>query len=95
MTGEGLTTPAQATGAVTPVNGSGVGPITPAPQLAVSVLIGGLPAKIDFAGEAPYFVAGVLQVNAEIPATVGTGAIPITVQVGKIISQNGLTVWVQ
>ena len=95
MTGEGLTTPAQATGAVTPVNGSGVGPITPAPQLAVSVLIGGLPAKVDFAGEAPYFVAGVLQVNAEIPATVGTGAIPITVQVGKIISQNGLTVWVQ
>jgi uncharacterized protein (TIGR03437 family) len=95
MTGEGLTTPAQATGAVTPVNASGFGPLTPAPQLAVSVLIGGLPAKVDFAGEAPYFVAGVLQVNAEIPATVGTGAIPITVQVGKVVSQDGVTVWVK
>ncbi|MGB7759305.1 MAG: hypothetical protein WBL61_05720 [Bryobacteraceae bacterium] len=96
VTGEGLTTPAQATGAVTPVNLSGVGPLTPAPQLAVSVLIGNQPAYVAFAGEAPYFVAGVMQVNAVIPATVvGDGAIPVTVQVGKQISQSGVTVWVQ
>jgi len=95
MTGEGLTTPAQATGAVTPVNTSGVGPVTPAPQLAVSVMIGNQPAHVDFAGEAPFFVAGVLQVNADIPATATSGANPITVQVGTHICQSGVTVWVK
>jgi len=95
LTGEGLTTPAQATGAVTTVNLTGVGPLTPAPQLAVSVLIGNQPAQIAFDGEAPGLVAGVLQVNAVVPPTTGAGAIPITVQVGKQISQSGVTVWVQ
>jgi len=95
MTGEGLTTPAQSTGAVTPVNATGVGPVTPAPQLAVSVMIGNQPAKVEFAGEAPYYVAGVLQVNADIPATAASGANSITVQIGKNISQNGVTVWVK
>ena len=95
LTGEGLTTPAQADGAVTPVNTSGVGPLTPAPQLAVSVMIGGQIAQVAFAGEAPDFVAGVLQVNAVVPATASSGADSITVQVGQNISQNGVTVWVQ
>ena len=95
MTGEGLTTPAQATGAVTPVNTSGNGPLTPAPQGDVSVTIGGQPAKLDFAGEAPYAVAGVLQVNAEVPAAAASGAIPIVVKAGEGSSQSGVTVWVQ
>jgi uncharacterized protein (TIGR03437 family) len=95
MTGEGLTTPAQASGAVTPVNTSGSGPITPAPQLAISVLIGGQPAKVDWDGEAPSLVAGVLQVNADVPPTASSGANSITVQVGANISQSGVTVWVQ
>ena len=69
--------------------------MTPAPQLAVSVLIGGQPAQVEFAGEAPGFVAGVLQVNAVIPTTASSGANSITVQIGKNISQNSVTVWVQ
>jgi uncharacterized protein (TIGR03437 family) len=95
LTGEGLTSPAEATGAVTTVNLTGVGPLTPAPQLAVSVLIGNQPAQTTFVGEAPGLVAGVLQVDAVVPLTTGAGAIPITVQVGKQISQSGVTVWVQ
>ena len=95
LTGEGLTTPAEATGAVTTVNTSGSGPLTPAPQLAVAVLIGNQPAQTVFIGEAPGLVAGVLQVDAVVPPTTASGAIPITVQVGKQISQNGVTVWVQ
>jgi uncharacterized protein (TIGR03437 family) len=95
MTGEGLTTPAQATGAVTPVNTSGVGPITPAPQLAVAVLIGNQPAQVIWDGEAPGLVAGVLQVDAAVPTTASAGANSITVQVGNQISQNGVTVWVK
>jgi len=95
MTGEGLTTPAQTDGAVTPVNQSGVGPITPAPQQSVTVLIGGQPAQMQFAGEAPGVVAGVLQVDAVVPGTAGTGANSIMVRVGNAISQSGVTVWVQ
>jgi len=77
------------------VNTSGVGQVTPAPQQAVSVTIGGQPAKLDFAGEAPGLVAGVLQVDAEVPATANSGANSITVRVGNQISQSGVTVWVQ
>ena len=95
MTGEGLTTPAQATGAVTPVNTSGTGALTPAPQEAVTVTIGGKQAGLKFAGEAPYLVAGVLQVNATIPASATSGANSLVVQVGGQPSQSGVTVWVR
>jgi trimeric autotransporter adhesin len=94
-TGEGLTNPAQATGVVTPENLSGVGPLTPVPQLVVSVMIGNQPAQTAFVGEAPFLVAGVLQVDAVVPPTATSGANPITVQVGKQISQSGVTVWVK
>jgi uncharacterized protein (TIGR03437 family) len=95
LTGEGLTNPAQATGQVTLVNASGSGPLTPAPQLAVAVLIGGQPAHLDFAGEAPDVVAGVLQVNATVPSTAVSGANSIAVKVGTTLSQSGVTVWVK
>ncbi len=94
MTGEGTTSPGEATGAVTAVNLTGVGPLTPAPQLPVSVLIGGQPAQTTWVGEAPGCVAGVLQVNAAVPASVGAGAVSITVRVGNVVSQGGVTVWV-
>jgi uncharacterized protein (TIGR03437 family) len=95
MTGEGLTAPAQATGTVTPVNTSGTGPITPAPEQSITVLIGGQPAQVQFAGEAPGDVAGVLQVNAQVPSSAGSGALPVMVRVGNAISQTGVTVWVK
>jgi uncharacterized protein (TIGR03437 family) len=80
---------------VTPVNTTGTGPLTPAPQLAVSVTIGNQPAQVAFAGEAPYSVAGVLQVNAVLLAAATHGANPITVQIGTEISQSNVTVWVK
>jgi uncharacterized protein (TIGR03437 family) len=95
MTGEGLTTPTQPDGTLTPVNTSGAGPLTPAPQGAVTVSIGGQQAKVYFAGEAPGDVAGILQVNAGVPATASSGANSIAVQVGTHTSQSGVTVWVQ
>jgi len=95
LTGEGLTNPAQATGTITPVNTSGVGPLTPVPQLAVSVLIGGQPAAVPWYGEAPDLVAGVMQVNVTVPTTIQTGAASVTVQVGKVVSQSGVTIWVK
>jgi uncharacterized protein (TIGR03437 family) len=95
MTGEGQTTPSGVTGKVTTVSTSGVGPLTPAPLLLVSALIAGLPALVQFAGEAPGLVSGVLQVNVRVPANAPTGNVPITISIGTNSSQKGVTVSVQ
>ncbi len=64
----------------------------PRPLLPVSVLIGGQPAEILYAGAAPGFVAGLMQINLRIPATAPTGdAIPITLRVGEATSRSGVT----
>jgi uncharacterized protein (TIGR03437 family) len=93
VTGEGQTNPGGITGSVTATSGSG--PLTPQPALPVSVTIGGQPANVLFYGEAPGMVAGVMQVNVQIPATVASGAVPISVTVGGKPSQSGVTVAVQ
>jgi len=91
MTGEGLTSPAQADGSVTAAT---LPPpqVTPAPLLPVAVLIDGQPASIAYAGEAPGLVAGVMQVNVVIPAGARTGDLPLVVSVGGTASQSGVTV---
>jgi uncharacterized protein (TIGR03437 family) len=45
----------------------------PVPAAAVSVSIGSLPAKNQYAGAAPDLVSGLLQVNTMIPAGLATG----------------------
>ena len=92
-TGEGQTTPPGVTGEVTSVAADP--PITPAPRAAVEVQINGQPASVLFAGEAPGLVAGVLQVNVQIPTTISPGNVPIQVIVGGNPSQNGVTISVQ
>jgi uncharacterized protein (TIGR03437 family) len=93
VTGEGQTSPKGITGAVTQV--SSVPPLTPGPLLAIAVLVGGQPAQFSFAGEAPGFVAGVMQLNVQIPAGLATGAQAISVAVGGRASQTGVTVAVK
>jgi uncharacterized protein (TIGR03437 family) len=61
------------------VANQGPPPVTITP---VSVTIGGLPAQIAYAGQAPDQVAGVLQVNAVIPQNIGSGAQPVVLTVG-------------
>jgi len=95
MTGEGITTPTHVTGKVTTLNTSGVGSLTPVPLLLVSATVGGQPALVTFAGEAPGLVAGVLQVNVQIPTTVSSGSIQIVISVGTNTTQSGVTVTVQ
>ena len=95
MTGEGQTSPAGVTGAIT----TGTLPppqVTPAPLLAVSVLINGQPALWTYAGEAPGLAAGLMQLNVQIPSTAQSG-VPNSIQVyiGSNISQSGVTVSVQ
>ena len=94
LTGEGQTNPAGVTGAITTAT---LPPpqVTPAPLLAVGVLINGQPASYVYAGEAPELVAGMMQLNVQIPSNAPSGDLPITVSIGGNFSQNGVTVSVQ
>jgi uncharacterized protein (TIGR03437 family) len=94
MTGEGQTSPPSVTGAITSAT---LPPpqVTPAPVLAVGVTINGQPALYVYAGEAPGLVAGMMQLNVQIPASGASGELPIVVSIGGKASQNGVTVSVQ
>ena len=84
-TGEGDTDPPGVDGKLTAF------PL-PTPLLPVSVLIGGLPADVSYAGGAPGATAGLLQVNAKVPDGVKRG-VPALVQIriGDATSQSGVT----
>jgi uncharacterized protein (TIGR03437 family) len=89
-TGEGQTAPGGIDGQLAN------GPTYPAPAAkSVTVNIGGLPAEVLYAGAAPQLVAGVMQINAKIPAGVPSGDIPVEVIVGEAKSQAGITVAVK
>jgi uncharacterized protein (TIGR03437 family) len=64
------------------------------PILPVSVTIGGFPATVQYAGGVPGQVAGLMQVNVQVPAGVQPGGyVPITLQVGDVSSVPG-AVWI-
>jgi uncharacterized protein (TIGR03437 family) len=94
MTGEGQTSPAGITGSITTAT---LPPpqVTPAPMQLITVLIGGQQALCTYAGEAPGLVAGVMQINVQIPPNAPSGPLPIQVSIGGNMSQNGITVAVQ
>jgi minor extracellular serine protease Vpr len=80
-TGEGQTDPAGIDGALA------LTAPYPKPVLPVTVNIGGLPATVQYYGAAPGELAGVMQLNVEIPANAPTGtAVPVSVMVGTIQS---------
>ena len=88
-TGEGVTNP-------TGVDGKPGAVPLPVPLAAVTAAVGGIPAEVTFAGTAPGLVAGVLQVNVRIPEAVTAGAaVPVTLTIGGVRSQPGVTVAVR
>jgi uncharacterized protein (TIGR03437 family) len=87
-TGEGQTSPAGVDGKLA------VAPL-PAPLLPVTVTIAGINAPVQYAGAAPGLVAGVMQINVQIPDGVPSGPQPVIVQVGQDQSQSGVTVAIQ
>jgi len=87
-TGEGLTDPVPADGAVI------TGAPLPRPALPVNVTIDGQPAELLYAGAAPSLVAGVLQLNVRLPAGVTGPTVPIRVTIGAAAS-NTVTVSVR
>ena len=70
----------------------------PLPRLVAqpTVTIGGLPATVAYAGAAPGAIAGLTQINAQIPAGVKAGlSVPVVVQIGNWQSQAALTITVK
>jgi trimeric autotransporter adhesin len=87
-TGEGQTTPAGVDGKIAS------GSVLPAPNLKVSATVGGIPAVVQYAGAAPGEVAGVMQVNVQIPQGVQPGGyVPVVLQVGDASTTVG-AVWI-
>jgi trimeric autotransporter adhesin len=83
-TGQGQTTPAGVDGKVAS------GPVLPMPNLQVSATVGGIPAVVQYAGGAPGEVAGVMQVNVQIPAGVQPGGyVPVVLTVGSASNVGG------
>jgi trimeric autotransporter adhesin len=85
-TGDGQTTPAG-------MDGSIMGATLPRPVLPVSVTVGGISATLQYAGGAPGQVAGLMQVNVQIPRSVQPGGyVPVVLQAGDRTS--GPAVWI-
>jgi uncharacterized protein (TIGR03437 family) len=91
-TGEGQTVPPGVDGSIA---STVAGKTPPAPAQKVSVTIGGQPAVVTYAGGAPGFPAGLMQVNVVIPSGAPTG-VPdaVVITVGANQSQTGATVFV-
>jgi uncharacterized protein (TIGR03437 family) len=88
-TGAGVTKPASLDGVI-----AGASP--PMPVLPVTATVDGQPAKVAYAGGAPFEINGLLQVNIVLPATARSGAaIPVVIQVGTQRSPDGVTIAVQ
>lgn len=84
ITGEGLVSPAIATGSA-PASGTPIANL-PKPQQAVSVTVGGVGALVQFAG-IPAGLVGVSQINYQIPSGVALGPQAVVVTVGGVSSQ--------
>jgi uncharacterized protein (TIGR03437 family) len=86
-TGEGQTNPPGADG-----KPDGSPAPTPVAQPGMSATIGGTNAQVLYAGGVPGLVAGVLQVNVQIPAGAASGNAPIQLSLGGQTSQAAVTV---
>jgi uncharacterized protein (TIGR03437 family) len=83
-TGEGVTNPPSSDGVVYVDS-------LPAPTLPVAVTIGSQPAKVGYAGRAPY-TSGVMQLNLYVPENISSGPASVMLYVGNNLSRAGVTV---
>jgi uncharacterized protein (TIGR03437 family) len=84
--GEGETMPGGVDGRIAGLTPTG-------PISRVSVTVGGIPATVLYAGSAPGQVAGLMQVNVQIPSGVQPGGyVPVVLQVGDRASSPA--VWI-
>jgi len=85
LTGTGQTNPPSVDGQLTPDANELV-------AATVTVSIGGKTVKPSYAGGAPGIVAGLTQVNVQIPSGLAAGAVAVSVQVGNVATQPGVTI---
>ncbi|HLH19908.1 MAG TPA: hypothetical protein VKX45_21970 [Bryobacteraceae bacterium] len=88
-TGDGLESPTPGAGTLvlsTPY---------PAPAASVTVMIGGQPADVSYAGAAPFLPAGITQINARIPQGIAPGDASIVVSIGGLPTTQAVTVAVK
>ena len=83
-------------GAVTPSDGNGVGSLDALRKATTqpTVLIGGVPAEVSFAGLSPQFV-GVNQINVVVPKIATPGVLPIQINSGGVLTSDKVTIAVQ
>ena len=83
VTGEGQTSPPG-------IDGKPAAIPLPQPLLPVTVTIDGKDAPVQYAGGAPGFVAGLMQVNVQVPEGVEGFNAAVVVRVGQARSQPGV-----
>jgi uncharacterized protein (TIGR03437 family) len=71
--------------------GTGAG----SPVSSLSVTVDGRAAKVLYAGPTGDSLAGVIQVNVQLPDGIHSGAVPVVLRVGGGVSQPGVTLAVQ
>ena len=83
-------------GALTPSVADGQ-TITGTPSVApVTATVGGLPATVLYAGAAPGLIAGLYQINVQIPRALAPDlATPVVLTIGSQSTQTGVTVSIQ
>jgi len=64
-------------------------------SLPILIFVGGTPATVQYAGNAPGYTAGLQQVNLVVPAGISGLATPLTLIAGGVTSQAGVTLAVQ
>jgi uncharacterized protein (TIGR03437 family) len=91
-TGEGVTTPPGVDGRVTDATGK----LLPLAVAHCSVTVGGTTVVADYCGEAPGSTAGLVQMNVKVPQSIAPGsAVPVTITIGGVTSQSGVTLAVE
>ena len=90
MTGVGQTNPAGIDGSVPQSAGE-----LSQPSLQITGEIGGRPAAVLYAGTSVGIVSGVIQLSLVVPSGLSAGQQPVTVTVGTVATQTGVTIAIQ
>jgi uncharacterized protein (TIGR03437 family) len=85
--GAGVMNPGVSDGSVS------TGPTLPVPALPATVSIRGVDAVVQYAGAAPTYVSGLLQVNVVVPTSIDFGnLVPLMLNLGSFGSQPDVTI---